>query len=223
MQVKQFTFNPFDENTYVLYDDTGQCAIVDPGCYDRNEQDELTAFISEEKLTPVRLINTHCHLDHVFGVPFVTEHYGLPLEIHEGELVVLNFAQQSGMMYGTPVGVMPAPGRFIREGETITFGNTSLEVLLTPGHSPASICFYDRKGGNLISGDVLFSGSIGRTDLPGGDYATLMLSITQQLMTLPDSVVVYPGHMESTTIGHERITNPFILEWMKVYSSRNQD
>jgi glyoxylase-like metal-dependent hydrolase (beta-lactamase superfamily II) len=214
MKIHSFTFSPFAENTYVLYDDTGECVIIDPGCYGRAEEKQLTDFISSQKLKPVRLINTHCHIDHVFGIPFVTRHYGLKLEIHKGEVIVLQFAPQSGMMFGTPVEPMPEPGAFIEEGDVITFGNTKLEVLLTPGHSPASICFYNREGKQLISGDVLFKGSIGRTDLPGGDYEALMNSIFTKLLDLDDDVKVYPGHMEPTTIGEERRTNPFIHEWL---------
>lgn len=213
MKVQTFTFNPFEENTYVLYDETGECVIVDPGCYDRAEQRQLTDFIAAKNLKPVRLINTHCHIDHVFGISFVCEHYGLKLEIHEGELIVLKFAKQAGMMYGTPVDDMPEPGSFLQEGDVVTFGNTKLEVLFTPGHSPASICFYDKESKQLISGDVLFKGSIGRTDLPGGNYETLMQNIFTKLMTLDDYVKVYPGHMDATTIGKERRNNPFILEW----------
>lgn len=215
MKVQSFTFNPFEENTYILYDDTGECAIVDPGCCDRSEQKQLTDFITAKNLKPVRLINTHCHIDHVFGIPFVCDHYGLKLEIHEGELIVLRFAKQTGIMYGTPVDEMPEPGAFLTEGDVVTFGNTSLRVLFTPGHSPASICFYDKESKQLISGDVLFKGSIGRTDLPGGNYETLMQNIFSKLMTLDDDVKVYPGHMDATTIGKERRNNPFILEWKK--------
>ncbi|HLF63767.1 MAG TPA: MBL fold metallo-hydrolase [Saprospiraceae bacterium] len=214
MNIHSFTFNPFAENTYILYDDSRECVIVDPGCYGRAEEKQLADFISAQKLKPVRLINTHCHIDHVFGIPFVSRHYGLTLEIHRGELIVLQFAPQSGMMFGTPVEPMPEPVAFIEEGDVIAFGNTKLEVLFTPGHSPASICFYDKEGKQLISGDVLFKGSIGRTDLPGGDYETLMKSIFTKLMILDDEVKVYPGHMESTTIGEERKRNPFILEEM---------
>ncbi len=216
MKIQSFTFNPFSENTYVLYDDSGECAIVDPGCYGPVEEQELADFITSENLKPMRLINTHCHIDHVMGVPFVSSQYGLALEMHEGELPVLRFTDQSAMMFGTPVAPMPEPDRFIREGDIISFGNTKLEVFFTPGHSPASICFYERKHKQLISGDVLFKGSIGRTDLPGGNYETLMNSIFNKLLVLDDEVKVFPGHMEETTIGEERRSNPFILEWGKV-------
>ena len=214
MKIKSFTFNPYAENTYVLYDDTSECVIVDPGCYGRSEERILEEFIAKEKLHPVRLINTHCHIDHVFGVPFVTGKYDLDLEIHKGELIVLNYTEQVGRMYGTPTEQMPEPGGFLDENDVIAFGRTKLEILFTPGHSPASICFFNRAEGQLISGDVLFKGSIGRTDLPGGDYETLMQSIFEKLMALDDDVVVYPGHMDPTTIGAERRNNPFLHEWL---------
>jgi glyoxylase-like metal-dependent hydrolase (beta-lactamase superfamily II) len=214
MKIKTFTFNPYAENTYILYDDTGECAIVDPGCYGRAEEKQLDDFISSHKLTPVRLINTHCHIDHVFGVPFVVKNYGLKLEIHKGEKIVLGYTEQVGKMYGTPSGPMPEPGGFLDEGDLVKFGKTQLEIYFTPGHSPASICFYHREEGQLICGDVLFKGSIGRTDLPGGNHDTLMNSIFDKLMPLDDDVVVYPGHMESTTIGDERKRNPFLHEWL---------
>jgi len=213
MEVKSFTFNPFEENTYVLYDETAECAIVDPGCYDRAEKTQLKEFIQSHHLKPVRLINTHCHIDHVFGIPFVCEEYGLKLEIHKGELIVLKFTDQAGMMFGTPAEPMPEPGGFLDEVDIVKFGNTELEILFTPGHSPASICFYEKANKQLISGDVLFRDSIGRTDLPGGDYETLMKSIFNKLLVLDDNVKVYPGHMDTTTIGEERRKNPFILEW----------
>lgn len=215
MRVQSFTFNPFAENTFVLYDGTGECAIVDPGCFDLAEQKELADFIADQNLKPVHLLQTHCHIDHIFGIPFVHEKYGLAPRMHKGEQIVLKYSRQMAEVYGTPVDEMPEPGAFLGEEDVVTFGNTSLEIFLTPGHSPASICFFDRSGKQLISGDVLFNGSIGRTDLPGGDYKTLMESIFSKLLTLDDDVKVYPGHMEETTIGAERRTNPFILEWQK--------
>lgn len=215
MLIHIFTFNAFAENTYVLYDETRECAIVDPGCYDKDEQEALAGFIRTENLTPVRLINTHCHIDHVLGIPFICETYGLQPEIHKGELPVLQYAEQIGLMYGTPVEHMPAPGKFLDEGDIVHFGNTQLEIFYTPGHSPASICFYHRGSKQLISGDVLFKESIGRTDLPGGDYETLMQSIFNKLMILDDDVKVYPGHMDSTEIGTERRWNPFLQEWLR--------
>jgi len=209
--VADFTFNPFQENTYVLYDDTKECIIIDPGCYTQREKDILVEFIKEKELTPVKLINTHCHLDHMFGNRFVADKYQLSLEIHKGELPVLEAAPQVSAMYGVPnVEPSPAPGHFIEEGDIIKFGNTSLKTLFTPGHSPASISFYSEKDKLIIAGDVLFLGSIGRTDLPGGDFNTLIASIKNELFPLGDDVVVYSGHGPKTTIGFERQNNPFL-------------
>lgn len=209
--VVSFTFNPFEENTYLVVDDNNECVIFDPGCSDHREKDLLKAYISSEGLKPVRLINTHCHIDHIFGNAFIAETYGLPLEIHEGELQVLNTAPQVAMMYGIPYpDPSPAPGAFIEAGTVIEWGNTRLKVLFTPGHSPASISFYCEEDQFLIAGDVLFYESIGRTDLPGGDHATLLKSIREELFVLDDAVKVYPGHGPGTTIGHEKRHNPFL-------------
>ncbi len=205
------TFNPFQENTFLVYDETGECIIFDPGCYDRDEQRELERQVESLQLRPVRLINTHCHIDHVFGNRFVAERYGLPLEIHRGELPVLESLPQAAMMFGIPVPeASPAPGRFIEADEVIQFGQTRLEVLFTPGHSPASLSFFCREDRFLIAGDVLFYGSIGRTDLPGGDFNTLIASIKEKLFPLGDDVRVYPGHGPATNIGFERQNNPFL-------------
>ena len=209
--VAVLTFNPFQENTYVVYDDTKECVIFDPDCFDDNEKESLKKFIEDSGLKPVRLINTHCHIDHVFGNLFVSNTWGLDLEIHKGELPVLEAVPAVSQFYGIPAGdPSPAPGRFIEEGEEIAFGNTTLKALFTPGHSPASLSFYCEASGFVIAGDVLFRESIGRTDLPGGDFDTLIRSIRTQLFCLDDDVVVHPGHGPSTTIGHERRFNPFL-------------
>ena len=206
-----FTFNPFQENTYVVFDETNECVIIDPGCFEAHERIELDKFIRENNLKPVRLLNTHCHIDHVFGNAFVNRTWGLELEIHRGELPVLEAVPQVSKFYGVPMGEpSPMPGRFIEEGEVIAFGNTKLEAILTPGHSPASLSFFDREDGLLIAGDVLFQGSIGRSDLPGGDHDTLIASIINKLLPLGDDVKVFPGHGPSTTIGFERENNPFL-------------
>lgn len=211
VSVVSFTFNAFQENSYLLYDDTKECVIIDPGCYDQAEKDELALFIERNKLKPVRLLNTHCHIDHVFGNKFVAETYNLPLEIHEGELPVLNAVPQISMMYGLPYPEpSPAPGRFIEEGEIIKFGESELKTLYTPGHSPASISFYCEADAFVIAGDVLFYRSIGRTDLPGGDFKTLLGSIVEQFYPLGDDVKVYPGHGPATTVGFEKQHNPFL-------------
>ena len=210
-QLKSFTFNPFSENTYIIFDDETREAIVfDPGCYVNNERKMLAKYIDDNKLIVKRLINTHCHLDHVFGNPFVSETYNVELECHRAELPVLARVDAAGMMFGTPCPPQEAPTKFIEDGAIITLGCIELEAILAPGHSPGSLCFYDKKNKFLIGGDVLFFGSIGRTDLPGGNHRQLIESIETRLMPLPDDVKVYSGHGQPTTIGRERIYNPFL-------------
>lgn len=210
--IVSFTFNPFYENTYVIYDETGECVVIDPGCYSKEEMEELGDFITRKQLKPKYLINTHCHIDHVLGNKFVADTWRVPLLMHKGEIPVLhevvNYAPTMGMYYKGS----PEPEIFVNEGDIVTFGNTSLKVFFTPGHSPASVCFYNEADKFIVSGDVLFRRSIGRTDLPGGDYATLMQSIREKLMVLPDEIKVYAGHMQPTTIGEERRENPFLNE-----------
>ncbi len=208
--IKVFTFNAFSENTYILYDETKEAVIIDPGCYDATEQKKLTDFIAQNRLKIVRLLNTHCHLDHVTGNPLVIEKYGVGLEIHKHDLSVLKNAVAAGLRWGFPIPEQPEPSRFIDDNEEINFGNTKLNVILAPGHSPGSICFYNVEEKYLIGGDVLFYGSIGRTDLPSGNHEQLLTSITTRLMVLPDDIKVYSGHGPATTIGRERASNPFI-------------
>lgn len=210
-QVACFEFNPFAENTYIVYDESGECAIFDPGCYTHEERTALKNFVGEHQLRPVRLINTHCHLDHVFGNAFVAETWGLNLEIHVGEVPVLQRFTQVCQMYGIPFAQEPPPAaRFLDAGDVIAFGTTRLQVLFTPGHSPASISFYCSDAGFVLAGDVLFQESIGRTDLPGGNMETLLHSIRTQLFTLPDETMVYAGHGHPTTVRHEKEYNPFL-------------
>lgn len=212
VQVAQFTYNPFQENTYVVYDDTRSCVIFDPGCSNTAEQESIDSFIRTNDLLPVRLINTHCHIDHILGNRYIAERFGLELEIHQGEEAMLARGEQVAAMYGIPYPApSPAPGRYIADLEWIAFGNTRMQALLTPGHSPASLCFYFPDDQLLIAGDVLFQGSIGRTDLPGGDYDTLLHSIHSRLLVLDDAVRVFPGHGPETTIGLERRSNPFLV------------
>ena len=209
--VVSFTFNPFQENTYVVYDETGECVIFDPGCYDAAEKEELRTYLTGHGLTPVRLINTHCHIDHVFGNRFVAETYDLPLEIHRGEIPVLESLPQTAAFFGIRLPEpSPSAGKFIEDGDWVEFGTTRLQAILTPGHSPASLSFYCEKDRFVIAGDVLFLQSIGRTDLPGGDFDTLIRSITERLFPLGDDVRVYPGHGPATSIGYEKIHNPFV-------------
>lgn len=212
LSIHRFEFNPVQENTYVLYNGQGDCAIIDPGCYYGSERRQLKAFIEAKKLRPEYLINTHCHLDHVFGNQFVSETWNLPLHLHETEKMVLAFAPKSAEMYGLPFDNYNGEMICLNEGDVITLGDDALSVLLTPGHSPASLSFYCQKDGFLISGDVLFSGSIGRTDLPGGSFEELEKSIKTKLYTLPEETKVYPGHGRGTTIGFEKYNNPFVRE-----------
>ncbi len=211
IKVETFTYNAFQENTYVVIDDaTDECIIFDPGCSNANENSRFLKAIDALGATPKRLINTHCHIDHILGNHLINEKYQLPLEAHKGEVSVLASGVQVGQMYGIPYTPSPEITLFIEEGDVVTIGESRMEVLFTPGHSPASLCFVDHESRQVIGGDVLFHGSIGRTDLPGGDYKTLINSIQTKLMTLDDDYVVYPGHGPSTTIGFERANNPFL-------------
>lgn len=210
IKVKFFTFSPVHENTYLLYNEQGKAIIIDTGCYFSAEQETLNNFIKDTGLTPERLLNTHCHLDHVFGNKWVHDTWGLEMWLHPDEEQMLKLAPLSGERWGLPFENYKGPLHFLNAGDTIKLGEDELTVLLTPGHSPGSICFYCEKQKILIGGDVLFRESIGRTDLPGGDHATLLKSIREQLFVLPDDVVVYSGHGVPTTIGYEKRNNPFL-------------
>lgn len=208
--VKTFTFNAYSENTYVLYDETKECVIIDPGMYEGYEQNELTAFIKQENLKPVLLLNTHCHLDHVFGNKFVFDTYGLKPKFHKGELQVLEAVPSYAPSMGFgKYEVSPLPDEFLPETGTVAFGDSTLALIFAPGHSPAHLCFYSKADAVLIGGDVLFYGSIGRTDLPGGNHQQLIQNISSKLFVLPDETKVYPGHGPATTIGFEKQHNPF--------------
>lgn len=210
--VKSFCFNSFEENTYVLSDASRQCIIIDPGCHMKDEEAELADYIKNHQLEPVRLLNTHCHIDHILGNQFIASRYGLELEIHEKEIPVLESSEYVSKMYQIQLNPSPQPGFFLEEGQVVNFGNSTLHLLFTPGHSPGSITFYSPADKFVISGDVLFERSIGRTDLPGGDYDVLINSIITKLFPLGDEVVVYPGHGNPTTIATEKRFNPFLRE-----------
>jgi glyoxylase-like metal-dependent hydrolase (beta-lactamase superfamily II) len=210
LTVQAFTFNPVQENTYILYNENKDCCIIDPGCYFASEEKALSDFVQTAGLKPVLLLNTHCHLDHIFGNRFIQKTYGLKLHIHKLEVPVLERGPDSGQLWQLPFDNYDGELVFLKEGEDIKIGNDILQVLFTPGHSPGSVSFYNKEEKFIISGDVLFNGSIGRTDLPGADFATLEESIRTKLYTLPEDVIVYPGHGESTTIGDERKGNPFV-------------
>ena len=210
IHIKAFTFSPISENTYVLYNNEGKAIIIDPGCYFPNEQETLKNFLTDNSLTPVYLLNTHCHLDHVFGNKWVHETYGLEPHLHPNEEAMLALAPVSGERWGLPFENYAGPLHFLNDGDTVLLGDTDIQVILAPGHSPGSICFYISSQGDLMGGDVLFRGSIGRTDLPGGDTETLLTSIREKLWVLPDETVVYSGHGIKTTIGYEKRNNPFL-------------
>lgn len=210
IEIHRFTFNPFQENTYLLINGKKDCIIIDPGCYFEEERTELLTYIEKEGLKVTRLLNTHCHLDHIFGNRLVAKTYGVGLEMHILDKVVLDTSPEVGRMYNVPFEPSPEPTRYLEAGEKILLGQDELEVLLTPGHSPGSVCFYHAGQRFVIGGDVLFHESIGRTDLPGGNHQTLLNSIREKLFVLPDDVQVYPGHGQSTTIGYEKANNPFL-------------
>ncbi|MBD0331497.1 MAG: MBL fold metallo-hydrolase [Chitinophagaceae bacterium] len=210
LNVQTFTFNPVQENTYVVYNEKRKCCIIDPGCYFASEEQELADFIDTTNLAPVYLLNTHCHLDHIFGNYFVHKKYGLILHINKLEKPVLEVGPSYGEMWQLPFTNYDGELKFIDEGDVIKLGDEELHVLFTHGHSPGHVCFYNKQEKFLIGGDVLFEGSIGRTDLPGGDFTILEESIKTKLYTLPPDVIVYPGHGDATTIGDEMKSNPFV-------------
>lgn len=209
-EIKAFTFNPVQENTYLLYNEQRICIVIDPGSYFDHERDELRSFIAQNHLTPVLLLNTHCHLDHVFGNKFIAEEYNLTLNTHALEKNMLELAPASGLMYNLPFDNYTGTVTYLKEGDTVQLGEDELEVIHAPGHSPGSICFYCKKQQFIIGGDVLFQRSIGRTDLPYGDHEALIRSIREKLFTLPPETTVYPGHGPATTIGEEIAHNPFL-------------
>lgn len=210
LYVKVFIFNPVQENTYVLYNENNECFIIDPGCYYPEEKNELLSYINENNLTPKMLLNTHCHLDHVFGNKFVAETFGLKLHLHESEKNVLQMAPASGLMFNLPFDNYQGGLIILKDGDSIFLGDDELEIIHAPGHSPGSICFYCRKQNFIIGGDVLFNRSIGRTDIPGGDYEILIKSIEDKIFLLPLETKIYSGHGEETTIKDEKKYNPFV-------------
>ena len=211
MQIQVFTFNQFFENTIIVFDKTKECVIIDPGCYTISEKDTLQKYISTNNLIPVKLINTHCHIDHILGNNFIAKTYDLELEMNANDMQLIKSSNEIAQLYGfTDYEMSPLPKKFLNEGDTLEFGNSQFKILFTPGHAPGHISLYSEKDGLLISGDVLFNNSIGRTDLPGGNYDLLIESIKNKILTLNDNTIVYCGHGPSTTIGNERLNNPFL-------------
>tara|TARA_B110000503_G_C7129823_1_gene406364 strand:- start:440 stop:1078 length:639 start_codon:yes stop_codon:yes gene_type:complete len=209
IRIKKFTFNPFQENSYLLINNKHECIVVDPGCFNSNEENELSNYIESERLTPTYLINTHFHIDHVLGNNFVADKYNLPVTAYNSEIDMIAMAERSAELYGIPYKASPKPINFLNEGDSIDFGNSQLKVLFVPGHSPDHIVLVCEKEDFMIGGDVLFRGSIGRTDLPGGNHHDLIDNIETKIFTLPGSIKVYSGHGPETTIGEEKMTNPF--------------
>jgi len=210
IKLHRFTFNPFQENTYVLSDDTSECLIIDPGCWDQNELNELSAYIHDNDLKPKLVLNTHCHIDHILGNKAVCDAFGIELHIPEGEMQLLERGEQMAQTFGLSYDASPDPSDWLEEGNNVRFGNSELEVIACPGHSPAHIVLYDRAGKMMVGGDVLFLESIGRTDLPGGDHDALIRNIKEKLFVLDEDIEVHPGHGPTTTIGHEKRSNPFL-------------
>ncbi len=209
-QIKTFTFNPVLENTYLLYNEHNECIIIDPGCYFDEEKEQIKSFVKLHKLQPKILLNTHCHLDHVFGNKFIAEEFKLTLNTHLLEKEILEMAPASGLMFNLPFDNYQGEVIYLKEGDFVYLGDDKLEVVHTPGHSPGSICFYCEKQHFIIGGDVLFQNSIGRTDLPYGSHEDLLKNIKEKLFKLPGDVKVYPGHGPETTIGNEIKGNPFL-------------
>jgi glyoxylase-like metal-dependent hydrolase (beta-lactamase superfamily II) len=211
MKIKQFTFNAFSENTYVAYDETLACVIIDAGCSNTLEQNELLSFIGTQNLCISALIQTHGHIDHVMGLSFLVTKFNAPLSAHIGDEFLMQQAPQMAARYGLQSDLVPEITQYLSETDTISFGNSTLKILHVPGHSPGSLVFWSEADNFVVVGDVLFGGSIGRTDLPGGNYEQLIEGIQTKLMTLPDKTIVYSGHGAPTTIGKERISNPFLV------------
>ena len=208
--LKVFTFNPVQENTYLLYNEEKECIIIDPGCYFDAEKEKLKSYIQVNNLQPRLLLNTHCHLDHVFGNKFIAEEYNLTLKAHLLEKEILELAPASGLMFNLPFDNYQGEVIYLSEGESISLGEDKLKIIHAPGHSPGSICFYCEKQHFIIGGDVLFQNSIGRTDLPYGNHEDLLRNIKEKLFPLPEDVKVYPGHGPATTIGEEIKNNPYL-------------
>ncbi len=208
--IESFTFNPVQENTYILHNESKKCIIIDPGCYFEHEKEKVISFIESHDLTPVMLINTHCHLDHVFGNKPMAEKYNLTLQAHKLEKDILDLAPASGLMYDLPFDNYQGQITWLEEGDIIRLDDDELEIIHVPGHSPGSICLYCKAQKFLIGGDVLFQHSIGRSDIPGGDGPALVRNIQSKIFPLPDDVVVYSGHGPTTTIGEEKRNNPFL-------------
>lgn len=210
INIETFVFNPFQENTYILFDHTGECIIVDAGCQETEEKEQLLDYIEDHGFKPVKLVNTHCHIDHILGVAFLSQKFDLPFYIHSLEKPLLSASMKQADFFGLSLELPPEPEGFLDDGDVLRFGESSLELIHIPGHSPGGILLYSPERKFILSGDVLFRGSIGRTDLPGGDYESLVNGIREKLLGLDPDTRVYPGHGPHTSIGTEKESNPFL-------------
>lgn len=210
IKVEKFVVNPLGENSFIISDETGECIFIDPGFYYEEEFQEITDYIRNNKLKPVKITNTHCHFDHILGVEFVRKEFNIPFYAHEADEFWVERVVDQGQMFGFEINPVSPIDQFLKENEFVEFGNTKLKIIHVPGHSPGHVVFYNEPESVLIAGDVLFYGSIGRTDLPGGNYETLISGIKNKLFPLPDNTKVYCGHGPETTLGFEKSTNPFL-------------
>jgi hydroxyacylglutathione hydrolase len=208
--IEKFIFNDFQVNTFILWDKTKDCLIVDPGCYTPEEKNDLVQYLNKNKLKPVKIINTHCHVDHILGNAFIFKTFNIPTAAHKDEQYLLERVVESGQMFGFMVERPPDINEYLEENSIVRFGKSKLNILHVPGHSRGSIALYSPDQKFIIAGDVLFYGGIGRTDLPGGNYNTLIGSIKTKILTLPGEVIIHPGHGPSTTVKAETDTNPFL-------------
>lgn len=209
---EKFTFNPFQENTMIVHDGDS-CVIIDPGCYERHEQEALVDYISSNNLTPKALLLTHAHIDHVLGCAFILKRYAVDFYIHKDDIITLDAVQSYAHVYGFPgYTPPPTPNKLLNGGEKLQFGDIEFDVFFTPGHAPGHVVYYNQATETVVNGDVLFAGSFGRVDLPGGDLETLKKSIFETMFQLPDETIVYCGHGPETTIGQEKRTN-YILQF----------
>jgi glyoxylase-like metal-dependent hydrolase (beta-lactamase superfamily II) len=210
VKLKQFSFNSFQVSSFVLYDQSGACLIIDPGCNNSAEQHELAVFISANQLRPQAIVNTHGHIDHLLGVDFCRQCWKIPFLIHKDDLPLVRTAPAYAGVFGLEMAVAPIPDSYLLDDQIFGFGESELRILHVPGHSPGSIAIFAAEDNFVITGDALFAGSIGRTDLPGGDADTLLRAIREKLFTLPDETIAWPGHGPSTTIGIEKVENPYL-------------
>ena len=210
LSIEPLVFNSFQVNTYLIRNEKGDCMVIDPAFYSPDEIKSFDRYITSKGLTVIGQLNTHCHVDHVLGVKHMQTTYKCPLRAHPDELSLLHNEPLMGEMFGLQVEALSGIDKPISDGEIIAVGEDSLRAILVPGHSPGSLSFYAAEAEFVVTGDALFQGSIGRTDLPGGDYDTLISSIHNRLLTLPPGTTVYPGHGDPTTIGEEASSNPFL-------------